>query len=187
MFETSAVVTARAFAVADPGRIVVDLPEVAFRIDPSVGLPAAPHDGRPHAAEGLVKSFRFGLFAPGRSRIVIDLARPAKIIRAASDTALRFPRLVIELEPTDAASFAAAAAAAASAPPAPPVEPEPAALVTRPDAKPVIVIDPGHGGVDVGATGAHGEQEKSIVLEFARLLKAKLEASGRLEVVADPQ
>ena len=40
--------------------------------------------GRPSArsdASGLVASYRFGLFAPGRSRIVIDLAAPARIVR----------------------------------------------------------------------------------------------------------
>ncbi|ATQ68480.1 MULTISPECIES: N-acetylmuramoyl-L-alanine amidase [Methylosinus] len=175
IFETSAAVAATAFAVADPPRIVVDLPEIAFRIDPGVGQGAA---SRRHEPAGLVRSFRFGQFAPGRSRIVVDLARPAAIVRAESEGSQNAPRLVIELEATDEARFAAAAARAR---PAAPVET--AAPPARPDDKPVLVIDPGHGGVDVGATGAHGEQEKTIVLDFARALKAKLEATGRLRVV----
>ncbi|MCW1404535.1 N-acetylmuramoyl-L-alanine amidase [Novosphingobium sp. MW5] len=44
--------------------------------------------------------------------------------------------------------------------------------------KPVIVLDPGHGGIDDGATGVDGTLEKAIVLEFAKLLKAKLDESG---------
>jgi N-acetylmuramoyl-L-alanine amidase len=186
VFETTATLAPTAFPVADPARIVVDLPEVAFRIDPKVGQPPAPtgptRRGAAAEPQGLVKSFRFGQFAPGRSRIVIDLARPARIARIESETQYQSPRLVIELEPTDAASFAAAAAQAAPA--RPPAEAETAAAAApQLGDKPTIVIDPGHGGVDVGATGAHGEQEKTIVLDFARSLKAKLEASGKLRVL----
>jgi N-acetylmuramoyl-L-alanine amidase len=176
IFETSAAVAATAFPVADPPRIVVDLPAIAFRIDPGVGQPAP---SRRHEPAGLVRSFRFGQFAPGRSRIVVDLARPATIVRAESEGSEKAPRLAIELEPTDAARFAAAAAAHAR----PTAPAETAAAPPQPGDKPVLVIDPGHGGVDVGATGAHGEQEKTIVLDFARLLKTKLEASGKLRVV----
>ncbi|WP_400769243.1 N-acetylmuramoyl-L-alanine amidase [Methylosinus sporium] len=176
VFETTAEVKPSVFPVADPYRIVVDLPEMAFRLDPEVGRPAKDKRG----GDDLVTSFRFGHFAPGRSRIVIDLARPAKILRAESDSKLGSPRLVVELEPTDAASFAAEAARLA-----PTVSAAPAAEPPAPaaDAKPLLVIDPGHGGVDVGAAGPHGEQEKTIVLEFARALKGKLEADGKLRVL----
>lgn len=190
IFETTAGVAPTAFPVAGPNRIVVDLPEVAFRIDPGVGLgrPAAPRPRHPRPgldADGLVTSYRFGLFAPGRSRIVIDLARPAKITYAASDSKLQSARLVIELEQTDAASFAAEAAkhTASLAPPAAQTRAASAQAQAVTGDKPVVVIDPGHGGVDVGAAGAHGEQEKTIVLDFARTLKAKLEAAGRYQVV----
>jgi len=176
VFETTAEVTPSVFPVADPYRIVVDLPELAFRLDPEIGRP--PKDKR--GDDELVTSFRFGQFAPGRSRIVIDLARPAKIARAESDSKSKTPRLVIELEPSDAASFAAEAARRApAAPRTAATEPAP----PPPGGKPLLVIDPGHGGVDVGAAGPHGEQEKTIVLEFARALKAKLEADGKLRVV----
>jgi N-acetylmuramoyl-L-alanine amidase len=55
-------------------------------------------------------------------------------------------------------------------PPLPGVKPDPH--------KPVIVIDPGHGGVDPGAIGVSGIYEKDIVLDAARELKRQLEASG---------
>lgn len=187
IIETTAEVSATAFPVTGPDRIVVDLPEVAFRIDPGVGRPGArashPRPGGVPEGDGLVKSYRFGLFAPGRSRIVVDLARPAKIVRAASDSKSENARLVIELEQTDAKSFAAEASGhvaslSQGAEPAPAPVPPP-----QTGGKPVVVIDPGHGGVDVGAAGAHGEQEKTIVFDFARTLKAKLEAAGRFHVV----
>jgi N-acetylmuramoyl-L-alanine amidase len=46
----------------------------------------------------------------------------------------------------------------------------------------VIVLDPGHGGVDPGTSSANGITEKEVVLTFARSLKTKLEATGRYEV-----
>jgi N-acetylmuramoyl-L-alanine amidase len=41
-----------------------------------------------------------------------------------------------------------------------------------------IVIDPGHGGIDTGATGAGGTLEKELTLRTARLLSDKLKAAG---------
>lgn len=172
VFELTGAVTASARPVANPARIIVDLPEVAFRLDPK--------EGRAPAGSKLVKSYRYGQFAPGRSRVVVDLASPARIVRAESEPAGDGARLVIELAPTSEAHFNAAAAesAAAFAPLAPAPAPAPV-----PSDKPVVVIDPGHGGVDMGATGKHGEQEKTIVFEFAQALAAKVEAGGRLKAV----
>lgn len=188
VFETTAEVSATAFPVAAPDRIVVELPEVAFRIDPhighSAGSPASrPRPGNAPDGDGLVKSYRFGLFAPGRSRIVIDLTRPARIVRVGTDSKLDETRLVIELEQSDAKSFAAEAARHAGPLSQATAQPSTPAAQPQVGEKPVVVIDPGHGGVDIGAAGAHGEQEKTIVLDFARILKTKLEAMGRFHVV----
>src|SRR5271170_7764189 len=71
VFDLSRSVDASASALASPDRIVVDMPEVNFRLDPSVGRVGT----RPNVL--LVKSFRFGLLAPGKSRIIVDLARTA--------------------------------------------------------------------------------------------------------------
>ncbi|MFL6840721.1 MAG: AMIN domain-containing protein, partial [Bradyrhizobium sp.] len=59
----------RAFTLADPYRVVVDIPQVTFQLASSAGT----------AGRGLVKAFRYGLVMPGGSRIVLDLAAPAKI------------------------------------------------------------------------------------------------------------
>ncbi len=69
VFDLSRAVDASAFALTSPNSIVVDLPEVNFQLDPSVGRVGA----APNAS--LVKGFRFGLLAAGKSRIVVDLAR----------------------------------------------------------------------------------------------------------------
>jgi N-acetylmuramoyl-L-alanine amidase len=55
-----------------------------------------------------------------------------------------------------------------------------------PEKKPeprVIVIDPGHGGVDPGAIGVTGVYEKDVVLAMGLELRRQLEATGRYQVV----
>src|SRR4029077_11931785 len=56
----------RTFALADPYRVVVDVPQVNFQLPPTSG----------QSGRGLVKAFRFGLVMPGGSRIVMDLTKP---------------------------------------------------------------------------------------------------------------
>ncbi|TNC97136.1 MAG: N-acetylmuramoyl-L-alanine amidase [Stygiobacter sp.] len=63
--------------------------------------------------------------------------------------------------------------------------PEPAMQSSRSprsEGKAVVVIDPGHGGVDPGALGVSGIYEKHITLAMARELKAQLEKGGRYKV-----
>jgi N-acetylmuramoyl-L-alanine amidase len=59
----------RAFTLADPYRVVVDIPQVKFQLAPGAGM----------AGRGLIKAFRYGLVMPGGSRIVFDLTGPARI------------------------------------------------------------------------------------------------------------
>jgi len=172
VFDLSRPVDATASALAAPDRIVVDMPEVNFQLDPSVGRLGAPANGSP------VKDFRFGLLAPGKSRIVIDLARaacPAEIAAKPIVEGEPAARLTIELKPCDPSAFAAlvrsSVVSTASAPPA------------APPAKPVIVLDPGHGGVDSGARGLGGVEEKTLVLAFCVELKRQLDQTKRYAVV----
>ncbi|HEX2555365.1 MAG TPA: N-acetylmuramoyl-L-alanine amidase [Microvirga sp.] len=164
-------VTARAFPMERPDRIVLDLPEVTFHLPAEAG----------RAREGLVASFRYGLFAPGRSRVVIDLTQPAQVARL---EVVPNPRdgsaqLVVEIARTDRETFRKAAAEAAAQ-----AREASAAAIPGPasDPRPVIVLDPGHGGIDPGAAAA-GMFEKDIVFSFAEILKRRLEAGGRYRVV----
>lgn len=166
----SAPVTARASLMERPERVVIDLPEVNFQLPPDAG----------RRREGLVASFRQGLFAPGRSRIVIDLTQPALVSRLDTEKgADGAATLLIELTRTDREAFRAAAATTARAV-AP--EPVPRAAGPREDRRPLIVIDPGHGGVDPGAATAGGVLEKDVVFAFAGRLRERLEASGLYRV-----
>ncbi len=169
-----------AFTLADPYRVVIDLPQVTFKLPPKAG----------ESGRGLVKAFRYGLIMQGGSRIVLDTKRPVRIDKAfALDAADGQPaRLVLDLVATDRASFlrtiaqdnrsssaklggkSAANSAGLPGQPAPPA---------AGDARPLIVLDPGHGGIDNGAKAASGELEKDVVLQFAMTLRDKLERSGK--------
>lgn len=60
---------------------------------------------------------------------------------------------------------------------------KPAPLMDKPREKPLIIIDPGHGGIDPGAVGTNGLREKDVVLGLARALKKELEDSGQYKVL----
>ena len=174
-FDLSAPVSFSIFRMASPFRVVLDLDGLVFRLPAGTG-----RDGR-----GLVTAFRFGLFAPGKARIVIDTAGPtrvesARIIPQPSGAA----RLEIALAPTTATELAAAelASAVQSIEMKPRDEaPPPAAERPRDRARPVIVIDPGHGGIDPGAQGAQW-LEKDLVLAVARQIRRSLVATRRYDV-----
>ena len=174
LFDLTGLPPVSAYPVANPPRIIVDLPQVLFRMEANAGL--SPGDK-------VIKSYRYGIFAPGRSRVVIDLAGPAKILKADSEAAASGPRLVIELAPTSPAYFVTTTEQARHQPGDPPAPMLPPQTAKPPTDKPMIVIDPGHGGVDMGATGKHGELEKDVVLEFAQALRQKIEEAGRARVL----
>src|SRR6185437_5753808 len=94
----------QAFTLADPYRVILDLPDLTFQLDPAVG-----QKGR-----GLVTAFRYGLFAEHKSRVVIDTTGPVKIASAAMTRvgSGKAVKLAVVLRPTDAASFGAGTGAA---------------------------------------------------------------------------
>jgi N-acetylmuramoyl-L-alanine amidase len=165
----------RVFALPDPFRVVIDLPELRW----------APGQG--DRKGGLITAMRFGLFAPGTSRVVLDLSAPARVKRVfVLPPVDNYPyRLVIDVAPVSRASFLAARAAPIlSDPPlAPAVSAFTAPSQPKADERPTIVIDPGHGGVDPGSRSLTGVDEKKISLVYARALKRQLEAGGRYRVV----
>jgi N-acetylmuramoyl-L-alanine amidase len=176
-------VTARAFVLSEPDRVIVDLPEIGFLLSPSAGRLPPPARG---AQPDLVSSFRFGQFAPGRSRIVVELAGPARIVKAQSEPTPSggASRLVLELAATDPDSFRAAAHAARQEQlQAAPAAPHELAPVVAPAGLPVVALDAGHGGVDIGAIGGKDAHEKAIVLDFARVLAAKIERGGKAKAL----
>jgi N-acetylmuramoyl-L-alanine amidase len=163
-----------AFTLADPYRVVVDLPQVTFQLPARTG-----ENGR-----GLIKAFRYGLVMQGGSRIVIDAAGPVRVDKAFVLEAVdnQPARLVLDLVSIDRASFMRNLALEAKPRRAPEAKPVEQAKRNNNDDRPLIVIDPGHGGPDTGTVAASGEMEKTIVLEFAQALTEKLEKSGKYRV-----
>jgi N-acetylmuramoyl-L-alanine amidase len=210
-FTLQSCVPAEAYVLDSPARAIIDLPEVNFQIDPREGLAAPENKPRRHArpkgnksepqppseapasgfapASGLLASYRFGKLAPGKSRIVADLTGPAAIVSVACGPAPGASELTLVLAPASEAAFKAAARAGAekqaqaaahdATAPVQPAAPQPSSAAQ----KPVIVIDPGHGGVDTGALGRDHAIEKFVVLDFAKVLAAKLRAGDHYQVV----
>ena len=162
------------FTLADPYRVVVDIPQVTFRLPPKAG----------ESGRGLIKAFRFGLVMPGGSRIVLDAAKPVRVDKAfVVDPADGAPaRLVLDLAATDRESFLRKISldqrfAHTQAPPSREQQ------SSSSDARPLIVLDPGHGGIDTGTKGPNGQMEKDIVLDFAKRLREKIETAGKYRVL----
>jgi N-acetylmuramoyl-L-alanine amidase len=163
-----------AFTLADPYRVILDIPQVVFRLPPKSG----------EGGRGMITAYRFGLVMQGGSRMVFDLAKPVRIEKAfvvdATDGAPA--RLVLDLAATDRENFLRRIAldnrVARSEPPATSV-PEPASG----DPRPLVVLDPGHGGIDTGTRAASGELEKDIVLDFTQRLREHIEKLGKYRVL----
>ena len=172
VIELSDPINLRAFTLANPNRIILDMPEVAWRLD----NPPVP------TGQGLIKAYRYGLFRAGNSRMVIDLGRPARLGETlAIPPAAGFGyRVVIDLFPTSQAAFEADAGWPADLR-AREAEAERKARVATaaPVAgKKVVVIDPGHGGVDSGTQGVNGLLEKDLVLAEGLRLAKELRSRG---------
>ncbi len=160
--------TPQIYPIADPDRLVVDAQDAAFRLPRRLA-------GR---QGGHVNQFRYGLLGPGRARMVLDLARGTEVAAVASrnrhgDIFELNIELIDSWRPT---TIAPAAPPPATRPAAPVVE------KTPPKKRPIIVIDPGHGGLDPGAVVNRVYLEKAIVLQVARRLSRRLGRSGRYEV-----
>jgi N-acetylmuramoyl-L-alanine amidase len=175
--EVSDPVQLRIFSLAGPDRIVIDMPEVLWRLD----VPAHP------SGRGLVKSYRYGLFRTGNSRFVIDLNGPASV----GEPLILPPsgghgyRLVIDLFPEDEAKFAKSVgwpAELAARDSAQSAVPQGTVQLARPSsigsARKIVVVDAGHGGIDSGTTGVDGSMEKDLVLDEALRLRNVLAKRG---------
>ncbi|HZT25085.1 MAG TPA: N-acetylmuramoyl-L-alanine amidase [Pseudolabrys sp.] len=173
VMDLSQKVDVAAFTLADPYRVVVDLPQVVFKLPAHAG-----EQGR-----GLIKAFRYGLIMQGGSRIVFDTNGPVRVDKAFTLAAVdgQPARLVIDLVKTDRQSFLHDMEVAAVALPHHHSRQN---IATQPDgdSRPLVVIDPGHGGIDSGTKGLDGQDEKDIVLAFGLKLRAALEKTGKYRV-----
>lgn len=171
------------FAIASldaPNRIAVDVKVAGLKF-------AVPADV---AGSGVVASYTIEMAEPGRARTLLTLAQPAQVQQAyILDAVADQPaRLVVDLILDTPEAFAARvasdlAAAAGNQGVAPQtVSTDPGTHAPVPETRPLVVIDPGHGGVDYGASAPNGVKEKAITLAFALQLQDVLVQSGRFDV-----
>ncbi len=164
----------RVFTLDDPRRLVLDFYEVDW-----TGLDLAAFD-RAEAVSGL----RTGVVRPGWSRMVLDLAKPLAVRTAALvTTEAQTARVELRLVPTSAQDYARAAGAPEGAFTTPaPAAPRPVRNRWRGEGDLVVVLDPGHGGIDPGAQRQNID-EADLMLAFARELKEVLLRAGGFKVV----
>lgn len=161
--------------LADPARIIVDLPETVFGFGDE-DLPA----------RGLFEAIRYGAMGPGRSRLVLTAPGPVEVemakIEAREDG--RGHRLVIDAIATSDEAFAGLVArqdwqtTGATGTPDVPIVGK-----SGRDKPFTVVVDAGHGGIDNGAIGKAGTQEKDVTLAFSKALAERLGEEANVRVI----
>lgn len=190
----------RAFILQSPSRIVIDMDQFAWKAG-----------AIPHAKDGSVTDVRYGSLGSGKGRLVFQTDKPV-IIQSAFLLPKQNgqpERLVVDFLSTsdpvaDAAGSQIMGDMKSGAPstssqetiqiasntytgsiPLPPRKKTPdhsSQYFSKSQHKPLIIIDPGHGGQDPGARGANGMYEKTIVLAVGHELRKLLEESGQYRV-----
>jgi len=188
------------FTVAGPYRVIIELTGA------SVASPPKPDE----TGFGLVERYHAGSFEAGKSRVVMETVGPVKATAfpaapgKGGSTVIEIaltPMAVNEFGQGSKSRAAAQAAAEAAAKNAASAAPDSGAGVTMggvppdfgaglpgmappaPPARPVIVIDPGHGGIDPGAVGVENLYEKAIVMAVAQKLEKVLKDKDRYQVM----
>jgi N-acetylmuramoyl-L-alanine amidase len=187
VIELNAQVPYKIFTLANPYRVVIDFPELDWRIP------------TPKAARknGLISNFRYGLFKNANSRLVVDVRAPVAIVghRFIPPKGRYKHRFVVDLKKVSDAAFQRSERQVASKNW---VEPgvSPADVAGRDGkrtaplrkgengrGKRIVMIDPGHGGPDPGTVSSAGVYEKSVTLRTAKIVRRILEKTGRYTVV----
>ena len=170
------------FYLLDPYRLVLDMPKVKFKIN-SIGLV------RP---VGDVSGYRFGSFDANTSRVVVDLSEPMVISKLfqLSGTNNSFTRLVIDLKSVNKRIFRTKSATSMQhrlkkrmSNTFSEAKLVPKRLSKKRLDRKIIIIDPGHGGIDPGAIGRTGTYEKNLVLSTAIVFKSVIEKDPGYKVV----
>lgn len=171
---TDAGVKPKAQLIGSPTRLVVDLPNVSF--------------GKPTANKAIgsyVTEVRVGQFSKWTTRMVVELGpkytlRPNEIkVRSLAPN-----RWFVQLPKLQPRSKLLPIPKNGIAVKVPPAKSYPKARVVSGATRVVIYVDPGHGGVDPGAVGRGGIQEKWIVLDIAKEVAKLLEQRGIQTVLA---
>ena len=184
-------VAVKVFTLANPYRVIVDLTGAT--------VPSQP---KPGSGLGLVERYHSGRFEAGKSRIVMETLGPVKATAFPLVPGAKGAKVLeVAMTPMPVKEFGEGSGMAPPPPPPAPEQPAgggggisaggvppdfgaglPGTTAPPPPARPVIVIDPGHGGIDPGAVGAESLLEKHIVLAVSEQLEQVLKAKDRYEV-----
>lgn len=181
VMETNSSVKPKVFTLPSPPRVVIDFPNVKFKQDlHNITLPVG----------SIVTGMRQGQFNPKTVRMVLDVKQPVDAnMFFIPKTGKYGHRIVVDFKandkkvksvPKEVAAFEATTKTKKiSVTKATKAEIKKPTVPVKKGAKkstdPIIVmIDPGHGGVDPGAIGKYKTQEKHIVLSVAKKLQAEL-------------
>ena len=197
--EVAPIATATGFHVSTAGAVTqvqIDLTaEIAFDAFVSdagtaitiktKGLAFSLPTGAGKRPKGLVRRIRYGTMPDGHSEIAIDTKSAVTIRKSylAIANHSKHVRMTIVLAP----KMQAVAETKAEEPSSPeitsslPSAVPPAAPLAN-SGKRLIVIDPGHGGIDPGAVSSSGTNEKDVVLSFAQNLQTALLEDGNFDV-----
>ncbi|MBO0662847.1 N-acetylmuramoyl-L-alanine amidase [Jiella sp. MQZ9-1] len=170
-FTLTAKAPVHSFSLRNPDRIAIDFDDTL----PAVHLGELPENP-------LVQSIRHGMVSADRYRVIFRLKERAigRVVESTADDQAIVDLMIAPAKDKagerqkratsrlDAAVDQAGAGASAAKPKGP-----------RPL---LIVLDPGHGGIDEGAVSPSGTKEKDINLENARMLATKLERYPNVEV-----
>lgn len=176
------------FPIDQPDRLVVELGVEGL-------AEGAPTELK---TDGLVSETAIGMVDDGRARLVLFLNKPVQVsdIQMLEAVGEQPARLVVEISEGERAVFDQAVAQSKAlltgqanqveggevdvAEPETPAETGP--LPSAVEVRPLILLDPGHGGIDGGARAENGLEEKHVVLEFAKRVQEELLATGRFDV-----
>lgn len=197
VLEVTAPISFEQSSESDTRHLEVALPALDWRADPmSLG----------HGV-GLVHKLTYALPDAASGRLDMETSRPAVVRKMflIPPSGNGNYRLVLDIEATSLSSSAHTPIAAGALPPtaAPVLAPPPRPVMTpaslpeikpalpeaaparkeRHPGKPIVVLDPGHGGVDPGATSVSGAYEKNIVLALAQDVKAQLDKDGKVTAI----
>jgi N-acetylmuramoyl-L-alanine amidase len=176
-----------ATVLAEPYRVIIDMANVGFDLPPGAG----------RKSTGLIRQVRYGIMEKGKSRIVIDTEGPVLIKQSQllPRKGKTKPRIAIDLIATTPEAFAAtserdealakAEASGHATASLPIMMPKVVSSLTPPkkEGRRLIVIDPGHGGIDPGAISRNKTKEKDVVFDFAKDLQAALQSNGKHDVL----
>lgn len=161
---------------ATPVAVVTEAGRVVLRVEADAVEPTFPL-----TATGLIDGVRIG---DQPNVVVVALSRQAGAARTAIATADNATRVVMEVPVAESrpATPAESKAPTPTDPRLPTETPRLPGLEPR-QALQTLVIDPGHGGDEVGVRGADGLEEKQLTLDVARRLRGLVERGLGVRVI----